>query len=93
MCIISRSEKYEFSLRKKAKTFNFESGEIKSGEKNSRYKIRNRNNRSALDSIISEAEKNKKSAKANENFLKSKIEIKDVFGHLENLSDVQTRRF
>jgi hypothetical protein len=34
----------------------------------------------ALDSIISEAEKNKKAAKANESFLKNSIEIKDVFG-------------
>ena len=42
----------------------------------------------ALDSIISEAEKNKKAVKATENFLKSNIEIRDVFGHLENLSDV-----
>lgn len=42
----------------------------------------------ALDSIISESEKNKKAAKATENFLKSKIEIRDVFGHLENPNDV-----
>lgn len=38
----------------------------------------------ALDSIISEAEKNKKAHKATVDFLKSKIEIKDVFGHLES---------
>lgn len=41
----------------------------------------------ALDSIISEAEKNKKAVKTTENFLKSGIEIRDVFGNLENLSD------
>lgn len=41
----------------------------------------------ALDTIISEAEKNKKAVKATENFLKSKIKIRDVFGNMENLSD------
>ena len=39
----------------------------------------------ALDSIISEAEKNKKTFKATESFLNSKAEIKDVFGNLERL--------
>ncbi len=38
----------------------------------------------ALDSIISEAEKNKIAYKATETFLKSGIEIKDVFGNLED---------
>ncbi len=38
----------------------------------------------ALDSIISEAEKNKIAFKATEKFLKSGIEIKDVFGNLED---------
>jgi S-adenosylhomocysteine hydrolase len=37
----------------------------------------------ALDSVISESERNEKAVKANESFLKSKIEIKDVFGNLE----------
>lgn len=35
----------------------------------------------ALDSVISEAEKNKIAIKATESFLKSGIEIKDVFGN------------
>jgi hypothetical protein len=38
----------------------------------------------ALDSIISEAEKSKIAFKATEKFLKSGIEIKDVFGNLED---------
>lgn len=38
----------------------------------------------ALDSIISEAEKNKIALKATKEFLKSGIEIKDVFGNLED---------
>ena len=38
----------------------------------------------ALDSIISEAEKNKIAVKATESFLKSGIEIKDVFRNLED---------
>ena len=38
----------------------------------------------ALDSIISEAEKNKMALKATEKFLKSNIEIRDVFGNLED---------
>ncbi len=38
----------------------------------------------ALDSIISEAEKNKIAFKATEKFMKSGIEIKDVFGNLED---------
>ncbi len=38
----------------------------------------------ALDSVISEAEKNKIALEATENFLKSNIEIKDVFGNLED---------
>jgi S-adenosylmethionine:tRNA-ribosyltransferase-isomerase (queuine synthetase) len=38
----------------------------------------------ALDSIISEAEKNQSAIKANERFLKSGIEIQDVFGNLED---------
>lgn len=38
----------------------------------------------ALDSIISEAEKNKIALKATKDFLKSGIEIKDVFGNLED---------
>ena len=38
----------------------------------------------ALDSIISEAGKNKIAFKATEKFLKSGIEIKDVFGNLED---------
>lgn len=38
----------------------------------------------ALDSVISEAEKNKIAIKATESFLKSGIEIKDVFGNLED---------
>jgi hypothetical protein len=38
----------------------------------------------ALDAIISEAEKNKIALKATDNFLKSNIEIKDVFGNLED---------
>ncbi len=37
----------------------------------------------ALESIISESEKNKIAFKATENFLKSGIEIEDVFGNLE----------
>lgn len=40
----------------------------------------------ALETIISEAEKNKIAFKATEHFLKSGIEIKDVFGNLENLN-------
>ncbi len=38
----------------------------------------------ALDSIITEAEKNKIAFKATETLLKSGIEIKDVFGNLED---------
>ncbi len=38
----------------------------------------------ALDSVISESEKNKIAIKATESFLKSGIEIKDVFGNLED---------
>ena len=38
----------------------------------------------ALDSIISEAEKNKIAIKATRDFLKSGIEIRDVFGNLED---------
>lgn len=38
----------------------------------------------ALDSIISEAEKNKIAFEATKRFLKSGIEIKDVFGNLED---------
>jgi hypothetical protein len=38
----------------------------------------------ALDSIISEAEKNKIALKATRDFLKSGIEIKDVFGNLDD---------
>lgn len=38
----------------------------------------------ALDSIISEAEKNKIAFKATETFLKSGIEIRDIFGSLED---------
>jgi hypothetical protein len=38
----------------------------------------------ALDAIISEDEKNKIAIKATERFLKSGIEIKDVFGNLED---------
>jgi hypothetical protein len=38
----------------------------------------------ALDSVISEAEKNKIALKATRDFLKSGIEIKDVFGNLED---------
>jgi len=38
----------------------------------------------ALDSIISEAEKNKIAFKATEKLLKSGIEIKDVFGNSED---------
>jgi len=38
----------------------------------------------ALDTIISEAEKNKIALKATEKFMKSGIEIKDVFGNLED---------
>lgn len=38
----------------------------------------------ALDWIISEAEKNKIAFQATERFLKSGIEIKDVFGNLED---------
>jgi hypothetical protein len=38
----------------------------------------------ALDAVISEAEKNKIAFKATEEFLKSGIEIKDVFGNLED---------
>jgi hypothetical protein len=38
----------------------------------------------ALDSVISEAEKNKIVFKATQDFLKSGIEIKDVFGNLED---------
>lgn len=38
----------------------------------------------ALDTIISEAEKNKIAFKATEKFLRSGIEIKDVFGNLED---------
>lgn len=38
----------------------------------------------ALDLIISEEEKNKKAIKATENFLKSSIEIEDVFGNLDD---------
>lgn len=38
----------------------------------------------ALDSIITEAEKNKVALKATEKLLKSGIEIKDVFGNPEN---------
>lgn len=37
----------------------------------------------ALDEVISEAERNRQAIKATERFLKSKIEIKDVFGNLE----------
>jgi hypothetical protein len=37
----------------------------------------------ALESIISEAEKDQKALKATGSFLKSSIEIKDVFGNLE----------
>ena len=37
----------------------------------------------ALDSIISEAEKNKIAFNATRDFLRSGIEIKDVFGNLE----------
>ena len=37
----------------------------------------------ALDSVISEDEKNKIAIRATEAFLKSGIEIKDVFGNLE----------
>ena len=40
----------------------------------------------ALESIISEAEKNKIAFKATEKFLKSGIEIKDVFRNLEDYS-------
>jgi hypothetical protein len=38
----------------------------------------------ALDTIISEAEKNKIAFKATQELLKSGIEIKDVFGNLED---------
>ncbi len=38
----------------------------------------------ALDSIISEAEKNKLAFKATEKFLKSRVEVRDVFGNLED---------
>ena len=38
----------------------------------------------ALDSVISEAEKNKIALEATEKFLRSNIEIKDVFGNLED---------
>ncbi len=37
----------------------------------------------ALDEIISDAERNRQAAKATERFLKSKTEIRDVFGNLE----------
>ncbi len=38
----------------------------------------------ALDSVISEAEKNRIAFKATQDFLNSGIEIKDVFGNLED---------
>jgi hypothetical protein len=38
----------------------------------------------ALDSIISEAEKNKIAFKTTEKLLKSGIEVRDVFGNLED---------
>jgi hypothetical protein len=38
----------------------------------------------ALDSVILEAEKNKIVFKATQDFLKSGIEIKDVFGNLDD---------
>ncbi len=38
----------------------------------------------ALDSIISEAEKNKIAFKATQDFLKSGVIVKDVFGNLED---------
>lgn len=38
----------------------------------------------ALDSIISESEKNKIAFKATQDFLNSGIEVKDVFGNLED---------
>ncbi len=38
----------------------------------------------ALDSIISEAEKDKIAMTATQEFLKSRVEIKDVFGNVED---------
>ncbi len=38
----------------------------------------------ALESVISEAEKDKKASKITADFLKSNIEIRDVFGNLED---------
>lgn len=38
----------------------------------------------ALDSVITEAEKNKIAFKATEKLLKSGIQVKDVFGNLED---------
>lgn len=38
----------------------------------------------ALDSVISEAEKNKIAFEATERFLKSGVEVIDVFGNLED---------
>ncbi len=38
----------------------------------------------ALESVISKAEKDKKALKATADFLKSNIEIRDVFGNLED---------
>ena len=37
----------------------------------------------ALDSVITEEERCKAAAKATDDFLRSKIEIKDVFGNLD----------
>ncbi len=75
---------YEFASRKKRKHLILNQAKLNLAKNLLGTRTETETIERALDEIISEAERNRQAIKATENFLKSKIEIKDVF---ENLSE------
>jgi len=65
------------------KHFRLDAGKIKRAQRVLRAKTETEAIERALDLVLSEYERNRLALEANERFLRSGIEIKDVYGNLE----------
>lgn len=64
------------------KHFQLDSAKIRRAQKALRAKTETETIERALDSVIAEHERNRRAHEANERFVKSGIEIRDVYGKL-----------
>jgi hypothetical protein len=86
MCIddCNRSDNMDLAVDKKRKHLILTQSKVNLAKKILGTRTETETIEMALDSIIYEAEKNKVALKSTRDFLKSGIEIKDVFGNLDD---------